>query len=84
MNEQKPSGDLPELLHYLKQNRAFDFNIYKRTTLERRIRQRLAAVAAPDYRSYIDYLEVHPGEFDLLFWSIPSAPALPGAAIRNT
>ena len=58
------------LLDYLKSNRGFDFTGYKRTTLERRIAKRMAEVGVGEFLDYIDFLEVHPDEFDGLFNTI--------------
>jgi two-component system, chemotaxis family, CheB/CheR fusion protein len=61
---------LAPLLDYLKRTRGFDFTGYKRTSLERRIRKRMAEVDVDDYRDYIDHLEVNPSEFTDLFNTI--------------
>lgn len=58
------------LLEYLRNNRGFDFGGYKRTTLVRRVQRRMADVGAADFGEYIDYLEVYPHEFELLFNTI--------------
>jgi two-component system, chemotaxis family, CheB/CheR fusion protein len=55
------------LLDYLKRTRGFDFSGYKRPTLERRIAKRLEALEVDGYAQYVDYLEVHPDEYELLF-----------------
>jgi two-component system CheB/CheR fusion protein len=55
------------LLDYLKRNRGFDFSGYKRTSLMRRVEKRMSSVGLDDFAEYIDYLEVHPGEFAHLF-----------------
>jgi two-component system, chemotaxis family, CheB/CheR fusion protein len=62
--------DLETLLEYLKQTRAFEFTAYKRSTLGRRVQKRLQALNLEDHGDYIDYLEVHPDEFSLLFNTI--------------
>jgi two-component system, chemotaxis family, CheB/CheR fusion protein len=61
---------LDALLDHLKRQRGFDFTGYKRSTLERRIRKRMALVGCDDYGAYLDYLEVHPDEFAELFNTI--------------
>jgi len=61
---------LESMLHYLHRNRGFDFTGYKRTTLARRIRRRMAAVGITTYPEYLDYLEVRPDEFPQLFNTI--------------
>ena len=61
---------LENLLEYLRQSRGFDFTGYKRNSLQRRIQKRMAMVSINDYSDYVDYLEVHPDEFELLFNTI--------------
>lgn len=58
------------LLEYLERTRGFDFSGYKRTSLMRRIHRRMETVGLADYEQYIDFLEVHPEEFALLFNTI--------------
>ena len=58
------------LLDYIKRNRGFDFTGYKRSTLMRRVEKRLQIVKIESYIDYMDYLEVHPQEFILLFNTI--------------
>jgi two-component system CheB/CheR fusion protein len=57
-------------LAYLRQTRSFDFGAYKRSSLERRIQKRLLSVGLGNFSDYIDYLEVHPEEFAVLFNTI--------------
>jgi two-component system CheB/CheR fusion protein len=64
------SSSLDALLDYLKRTRGFDFTGYKRTSLERRIAKRMDAVDIDSHGAYVDYLEVHPDEFALLFNTI--------------
>src|SRR5579885_1289586 len=59
--------DLEDLLDYLRRNRGFDFSGYKRASLERRILKRMQQVNAASFGDYVDYLEVHPEEFNALF-----------------
>jgi two-component system CheB/CheR fusion protein len=59
--------DLEALLEYLKRTRGFDFTAYKRSSLMRRILKRMQVVNVATYGDYVDYLEVHPEEFPLLF-----------------
>jgi two-component system CheB/CheR fusion protein len=63
-------GALEPLLEYLHRNRGFDFTGYKRSSLARRIQKRMQLVGIDHYAEYIDYLEVHPDEFSLLFNTI--------------
>jgi len=58
------------VLQFLKETRLFDFTGYKRSTLSRRIDKRMQQVGVDDYLSYLDYLEVHPDEFEQLFNTI--------------
>jgi two-component system CheB/CheR fusion protein len=58
------------ILEYLRRSRGFDFTAYKRTSLKRRLDKRMQAVGISDYDAYLDYLEVHPGEFASLFNTI--------------
>jgi two-component system, chemotaxis family, CheB/CheR fusion protein len=55
------------LLDFLKRSRGFDFGGYKRTSLERRFRRRMEAIDCKSYGDYLDYLEVHPEEYEQLF-----------------
>jgi two-component system CheB/CheR fusion protein len=58
------------LLEYLRQNRGFDFNGYKRASLMRRVEKRMQAVGCEGFADYLDYLQVHPSEFEQLFNTI--------------
>jgi two-component system CheB/CheR fusion protein len=62
--------DFEALLHYLRDNRGFDFTGYKRASLQRRIGKRMAEVGVESASVYLDYLEVHPDEFAQLFDTI--------------
>ena len=55
------------LLEFLKRTRGVDFTGYKRSSLERRFRRRMEAVGCESFGDYLDYLEVHPEEFEQLF-----------------
>jgi two-component system CheB/CheR fusion protein len=55
------------LLDFLKRARGIDFTGYKRASLERRFRRRLDAVGARSFGDYLDYVEVHPEEYQVLF-----------------
>src|SRR3954452_5714850 len=61
---------LDALLEYLKRTRGFDFTGYKRASLWRRIHKRMEIAGIASCGSYVDYLEVHPEEFGLLFDTI--------------
>jgi two-component system, chemotaxis family, CheB/CheR fusion protein len=58
------------LLDYLKRNRGFDFTGYKRSSLIRRVDRRMSVIGIGSYSNYIDFLEVHPHEFQALFNTI--------------
>jgi two-component system CheB/CheR fusion protein len=65
--EETNKAGLEQVLEYLQRTRGFDFSAYKRPSLERRVLKRLQAVNIESYADYIDYLEVHPDEFEALF-----------------
>jgi two-component system CheB/CheR fusion protein len=58
------------LLEYLRRSRGFDFTGYKRASLERRVGKRMQEIRVREYGEYVDYLEVHPEEFEALFNTI--------------
>jgi two-component system CheB/CheR fusion protein len=58
------------LLHFLQQQRGFDFTGYKRPSLVRRVERRMQMVGVKAYDDYRDHLEVHPEEFAQLFNTI--------------
>src|SRR3712207_178983 len=62
--------DLDAVLEYLKTARGFDFTGYKRASIGRRIAKRLEAVGVSSHAEYLDYLQVHPDEFPVLFNTI--------------
>ncbi|PXX71632.1 two-component system CheB/CheR fusion protein [Nocardia tenerifensis] len=69
-----PNGDadsaLEDLLIFIRDSRGFDFTGYKRTSLRRRIRKRMAEVRIADYHDYRDHLESNSDEFRSLFNTI--------------
>jgi two-component system, chemotaxis family, CheB/CheR fusion protein len=67
---ESPDVELELLLNHLRQNRGFDFTGYKRASLERRIQKRMSDIRIASYPEYVDYLEVHPEEFNTLFNTI--------------
>jgi two-component system CheB/CheR fusion protein len=69
MSSRPPAG-LNALIDYLKRSRGFDFTGYKPASLERRIHKRMIALGVREYPDYVDYLEVHPEEFEILFNTI--------------
>jgi two-component system, chemotaxis family, CheB/CheR fusion protein len=62
-----PDPSLDALLDFLKRSRGIDFTGYKRASLERRFRRRLELVGCAGFGDYLDYLEVHPEEYEALF-----------------
>jgi two-component system, chemotaxis family, CheB/CheR fusion protein len=58
------------LLTYLKRSRGFDFTGYKRSSLLRRIQRRMQTLNIEGFEAYMDFLEVHPHEFEQLFNTI--------------
>jgi two-component system CheB/CheR fusion protein len=64
------SDDLEVLLHHLRENRGFDFTGYKRASLGRRIRKRMADLGVDSFAEYRDLLEAQPDEFGALFDTI--------------
>jgi two-component system CheB/CheR fusion protein len=67
-SEQQTPFDV--LLEHLKESRGLDVTGYRRSSLERRVQKRMQAVEIDSYLDYLDYLEVHPDEFALLFDTI--------------
>ncbi|WP_071187974.1 CheR family methyltransferase [Trichormus sp. NMC-1] len=65
--EKDKDPEFENLLVYLRQNRGFDFTGYKYSTLMRRIRKRMQSLNLEAFGNYLDYLEVHPEEFNYLF-----------------
>jgi len=58
------------LLEYLKETRGFDFTGYKRSTLKRRVTRRMQSHHIDNFGDYLEFLEVHPEEFESLFNTI--------------
>lgn len=67
MPEDTTAAEFTRLLDYLKATRGFDFSAYKVSSLMRRIQKRMHEVGVQTYADYIDFLEVHPHEFEPLF-----------------
>ncbi|WP_309117084.1 CheR family methyltransferase [Saccharothrix sp.] len=65
-----PDADFEEVLRYLKESRGFDFTGYKRSSLMRRVRHRMAQIGIDDDIDYIDHLQVNADEFNALFNTI--------------
>jgi two-component system, chemotaxis family, CheB/CheR fusion protein len=67
LSADRPDTTLEELLEFVKETRSFDFTGYKRSTIQRRVAKRMAAVGVGRYDDYVDYLELHGEEFAELF-----------------
>ena len=73
IDEAWPDEHVPEdpafeaLLEFLKRSRGLDFTGYKRPSLQRRFRRRMETVGLQSFGDYLDYLEVHPDEYEQLF-----------------
>jgi two-component system, chemotaxis family, CheB/CheR fusion protein len=67
VNPPRTDLTLEALLTFVKETRGFDFTGYKRSTIQRRVAKRMAAVGAERYDDYLDYLELHGEEFAELF-----------------
>jgi two-component system CheB/CheR fusion protein len=59
-----------EVLVYLQQTRGFDFTGYKRSSLMRRVRKQMLSHEVDNFADYLDYLQVHPEEFEPLLNTI--------------
>src|SRR6185503_10647648 len=70
MAERSEAETFEKLLEHLRQNRGFDFTAYKRTSLQRRALKRMQVVGVETFDAYLDYLELHPEEFEPLFNTI--------------
>jgi two-component system CheB/CheR fusion protein len=70
MGKSEGARELESLLEYIRDHRGFDFTGYKRPSLDRRIRKRMADARIKSLRQYRDYLDAHPEEFALLFNTI--------------
>ncbi|HLA48829.1 MAG: hypothetical protein A3I04_01525 [Nitrospinae bacterium RIFCSPLOWO2_02_FULL_39_110] len=57
---------LYELLEYVRELRAIDFNAYRQDTIKRMLEKRLQSTRMPDYASYQQYLRENPQEIDVL------------------
>src|SRR5690348_1567135 len=66
----KDQFSLRQLIEELAKNRNLDLRGYKVTTLERRIRKRMAEVSARSYSDYLDKVHQDPHEIDSLLTTI--------------
>lgn len=58
--------DFEALLDYLKHERDCDLTSYKRSSLMRRFQHRMHSVKIATYQSYLEYLRLHPAEYQAL------------------
>jgi two-component system CheB/CheR fusion protein len=68
--QEPPDPQFEALLDFLRFSRGFDFTGYKRSSLMRRVNKRRYALSMDNFGDYLDYLQVHPDEFELLFNTI--------------
>jgi len=64
--EHQPPDLLERLFAKLREKLHYDFSGYKIGTLMRRIRRREIATGNPDLESYLNWIDAHPQEIDLL------------------
>jgi two-component system CheB/CheR fusion protein len=70
VNAKRADTTLDALLELVKETRGFDFTGYKRSTLERRVAKRMAAVGTERYDDYVDFIELNGEEFAELFTAL--------------
>ncbi len=68
--ETKTDESFEALLRYMRDSRGFDFTGYKRATLMRRVRHRMAQAGYDTFEEYLDLLQAGSDEFDALFNTI--------------
>jgi two-component system, chemotaxis family, CheB/CheR fusion protein len=68
--ETKTDESFEALLRYMRDSRGFDFTGYKRTTLMRRVRHRMAQSGYETFEEYLDVLQASADEFSALFNTI--------------
>lgn len=64
---EKASGAIQKVLLLLKAHTKYDFSLYKRDMIERRIRRRMSIHLVERIGDYVRYLQENPHEVDLLF-----------------
>ena len=67
MSTPRTDATFDALLDFVKEARGFDFTGYKRSTIQRRVAKRMAAVGVERYDEYLDYFEVNGAEYVELF-----------------
>ncbi|HSB67653.1 MAG TPA: CheR family methyltransferase [Anaerolineales bacterium] len=68
--QEPPDLQFEALLDFLRFSRGFDFTGYKRSSLIRRVLKRRYTLSLASFADYLDYLQVHPDEFEHLFNTI--------------
>jgi len=63
----EPGNEFENLIEYLRESRGVDFTGYKRPSLVRRVAKRCQELGIDNFAAYLDYLQVHPDEFPVLF-----------------
>ena len=66
----KTDESFEALLRYMRDSRGVDFTGYKRTTLMRRVRHRMAQAGYETFDQYLDLLQASSDEFSALFNTI--------------
>ncbi|MCH4565571.1 PAS domain-containing protein [Halomonas sp. EGI 63088] len=62
-----PPGLMSQILSRVRHRTGHDFSGYKASTLTRRLERRMDLRQIPDPQAYLDYLQSHPEEVNLLF-----------------
>ncbi len=70
MKSEQQEQAFGDLLNHLQQERGFDFTGYKPASLKRRVLKQMQTHRLENFGEYLDYLQVHPEEFSLLFNTI--------------
>ena len=60
-------ADMDRLLSMVREATGVDFNLYKATTLQRRIKRRMVLHRLERVKDYLRYIQAHPGELDELY-----------------
>ena len=63
----KVPSDIEKIINLIRRKTGHDFSDYKLSTVYRRIERRMTVHQISDLSGYVDYLNVHPEECDLLF-----------------
>jgi two-component system, chemotaxis family, CheB/CheR fusion protein len=63
-------SDMEQLLSMVRDATGVDFNLYKATTLQRRIKRRMVLHRLEKVKEYLHYIKTHAGELDELYHDI--------------